>query len=248
MQLLRQFRTGLVVLAICGLASLGAQAAGVLLLVKKPAPRPAAPAIAHAVPAKAAVIRPKIAPKLAFRAPAPRLPQAVPAKPVVLTPSIAPALTDASRPVLVAMTGDWSVFAASADGNKTCFSATQPKDSEPKQDSRAPSFVYLTSNSAGTVKQELTIKLGFSAPAGVVAANVDGRDFALLAAGDVAYAPNEQAQLDLLTAMRHGHTMVLRTTLSGYAAGAVIDSISLLGVDDSMRLIEKACANPAPAP
>jgi len=45
--------------------------------------------------------------------------------------------------------------------------------------------------------------------------------------------------------MRRGHTLLVRTSLASQAATPVTDSISLLGIDDSIRLLDRACTDPA---
>lgn len=243
----------LTALAACSLFALDADAAGVLPGKRKLLLKPAGHVAARPPVARPQVIaRPRYVPKLAFRAPAPRplaprtTASITPLRTVTLAPPATSVIVDGGKPALVALTGDWSVFAASVNGARSCFSATQPKDSAPRLPDRSPAYVYLASLPGGKQKRELTIKLGFNAtPASAVTANVDGHDYPLQAAGDVAYPPNDSSQRDLLQAMRHGHTLLVRSTLASQAAAAVTDSISLLGMNDSMRLLDKACADPA---
>ena len=219
-----------------------APAAGVLnkklLLLPKPRPR----AVAHYVPPKPAYVRP---PVVAFVRPVPRYVYhaplaAVPVQHAALTAPPPPsAPLDPSKPQLLALNGDWSVFRAITDGGRTCYSATQPKDSAPRQAAREPVYFYLTNTTPGSVKHELTFKLGFAMAAGTVIANVDGRDFQLAASSGIAYPPDEHIQKDLLQAMRRGHTLLLKTSLGG---GSVTDSFSLLGIDESLRATDQACA------
>jgi hypothetical protein len=229
-----------VVLAVLGLCVLAGSALAVdpLLLLKKKklAVSATKPALRAAVAKSQQYIRPpvvartKVAPKIGLHAPATS----------IALPSADPVPIVTGKPTMIALTGDWSVFAATTDNSKTCFSATQPKDTAPRPQDRAPTFVYLTDGGTGRVKHELTFKLGFSSRPVEVTANVDGQDFKLLASGDLAYPPDDKSQQDLLLAMRHGHTMLLRSRLVD-GQTAITDSISLLGVDDSMHLADWAC-------
>ena len=178
--------------------------------------------------------------------PVPRLALRVPVAPVqraALTPPativIAQAPADPSKPQLLALSGDWSAFRAGDDRGRTCFGVTRPKDSSPRQASRDSVYLYLTDAPPDHVKHELTFKLGLDADSSSVIANVDGKDFQLAAKSGIAYPPDERTQREMLQAMRRGHTLVLHT---GSGTSAVTDSFSLLGLDDSMRASDQACA------
>ena len=226
----RTFRLGAVAIALTLL--MGAGGAQNQLLLKRKVQQ-IHPVVVKPVVTQAAVPTvPKVVSKMASAtAPASITPASAPPASTVLVPG---------KPVLLALTGDWSVFAADLNGSRTCYSATQPKDTVPRSSDRLPAYVYLTTKSASAISHELTIKLGIAARGDGVVANVDGHDFKLLAKGDVAYPPDAKTDADLLFAMRHGHTMMLHTALSS-GAGAIVDSISLLGVDDSLRMIDRAC-------
>ena len=242
MRLMRMAGFGLVA---AGLAMLSgdAQAIDPRLLKKRPvATRPVAHVVVQAAPklqTRSVVQKTVVAAKVPTRATAP-----MPSVPSPVTS--AQAVADPDKPVLVALSGDWSVFAATKNGAKTCYTATQPKDTVPKLPDRSQAYVYLAGVPSNSVKHELTIKLGLAAPVSGVTANIDGRDFKLATAGDVAYPKDAHALADLLDAMRRGHTLLLRTTLaSATQPDPVTDSISLLGIDDSVRLIDRACLDPA---
>lgn len=234
MQQFRRLGYGLIALALCAVAG---SALAVSPVKKKPLPLPIP--VAHiAKPPVTASVRP--VPKLAFRAPQPKLPPPAVGQHVMHTPPAAPAAAAADKPTLLAQSGDWSAFRATSDGAPTCYSATQPKDTEPSQHGRSPVYFYLTSYSPGSIKHELTVKLGLAAPANGATANVDGQDFHLITKSGVAYPPDDRTQQDLLQAMRRGHTLLLKT---GINAGVVTDSFSLLGVEDSMRASDAACSD-----
>jgi len=176
-------------------------------------------------------------PKVALGAAPPSVP-AQPASP------LAPAFVAPGQPVLLAFASDWSIFRAEKDGAKTCYSATQPKDTAPQQAARGPVYLYVTSYAPGTIKHELTVNLGFNVPKEGVTATIDGQDFPLSVGGDLAFPPNSQIQRDLLLAMRRGHTMLIRSSLGGAQSGVLTDAFSMLGVDDALRVIDAACATP----
>ena len=243
MRLFRLAKYGVIAVGLCALAG---SAIAVSPVKKKLLPKPKL--VAHAVVTRPVVVKPpplarfKTIPKFAFRAPQPRLPSPSPARPVTLTAPAVPHVIDPAKPTLLAQSGDWSAFRASTGGGQTCFSATQPKDTVPKQQGRAAAYVYLTNSWPGGVKHELTIQLGLNAPASGVTANVDGHDFRLAASGGVAYPPDTGTQQAMLQAMRHGHTLILKTDLNG--SGVVTDSFSLLGVEDALRATDYACIEP----
>lgn len=216
-------------------------AAGVLIkrpLWVKPKPRIAVqavaprPRIAARPPAPAA----RLTPKYAFH---PRTVIAAASSVPLNPPTLPPAPVDPSKPQLLALNGDWSMFRFVKDGRRTCFAATKPKDSVPRQQAREQAYFYVTDATPGSVKHELTFKLGLSATSAM--ATVDGRDFQLAASNGLAYPPDEHTQKDLLQALRHGHTLILKSDQPG--STAVVDSYSLLGIEQSLRATDQACAS-----
>ena len=185
-------------------------------------------------------------PKAAFRASQAKPPIASVARPASLTApavrSIAPAEIVPGKPVLLSQKGDWSVFRAEINGTRTCFATTQPKDSAPRLSARKTAYFYFTSYRPGEVRNEITIKLGLNAtPVNKITAVVDGRDYPMAAAANLAFAPDAGAQMVLLEAMRHGTTLVLQT---GNADGSpmVSDAFSLLGLAAALKATDEACS------
>ena len=166
-------------------------------------------------------------------------------KPASLTPPTTTLLPLTEKPLLLAQKTDWSVFRAAAGTGKTCFAATRPKDSEPRSGSRKPVTLYLTSYAAEGIKNELTVKLGWQAPAdSTVTAMIAGREYPLSAGRDLAYPATGRVQRDLLQAMRNGNTLLLRTASKSDGAVIVRDSFSLIGLAEALRATEAACADP----
>ena len=215
----------------------------------------AAPVKKYHVPVKrrvAPVLRAPIArriaalPHTAFRAPAAQIyrrpPTSAAPKLASLTPPVTPSVLSPGKPIQLLQKADWSVFRATANGATTCFAATRPKDQVPKLDGRKPAYLYVTSYAADGIKNELTIKLGWQAPAGSeITAMVAGRDYKLAAGRQIAYPPSSRVQRDLLQAMRNGNTLLLRTTNKSDGTVIVRDQFSLLGLAEALHATDAAC-------
>ncbi len=229
-------------------------------LVLRPLLKPIARAVIarqpyHPVPLSRPQIVRRLAtlPHTAFRAPvAVPLRPLKPARPalaapqlVSLTPPATPLLPQTEKPVLLAQKTDWSVFRSVSGTGKTCFAATRPKDSEPSLGSRNPVYLYLTSYTTDGIKNEVTVKMGWNAPAdSTVTAMISGREYPLSAGRDLAYPSTGRVQRDLLQAMRNGNTLLLRTASKADGSVIVRDSFSLIGLAEALRATETACADP----
>jgi hypothetical protein len=226
-----------------------------LAFTAKPAKRPvvaARPAAKPAATRQRLLARLRTLPREAFRAPPPRdaTRAVVPilAHPAAVSPPAPPPALLTVRPdapVLLAQRGDWSVFRASLGDTRTCFAATQPKDSAPRLLNRTPVYLYLTSYVPGGIRDEMTVKLGFVVPPGSsLTATINGRGYRLAAKGDVAFPADAGSQRSLLDAMRHGAALQLMTVARD-GSQTMTDAFSLLGLAAALQDTTSACAKAA---
>lgn len=212
------------------------------------------------------------APKTAFRAPAPRplvvarppvkvaLARPAPYRPAPVAPIARPvSLTPASQtpptivirpggPELLSQRGDWSAFRSISGDTRTCFVATRPKDSWPRLADRKPAFLYLTTYAPGDVRNEVTFKLGMPLDTDTsIVAVVDGHNYRLRAAGDMAYPGDIGVQRAMLDGLRRGNSLTLRTAKADAPLGSapiMTDAFSLLGLAAAMKASDDACVDP----
>lgn len=139
---------------------------------------------------------------------------------------------------------DWNFFTAGDGGSKTCFIASQPKDSKYSKPAsgRDPAFFQITTIPSKNIHNEASSIVGytFAADAAVVA-DVDGTQFKMFL--DASYPDTTWAQPDqeaaLVTAMRHGHVL----TLTGISKRktTITDTYSLSGLGAALDAMTKAC-------
>lgn len=135
---------------------------------------------------------------------------------------------------------DWQVFVHEANDEKVCFAASAPKDKEPKGVNRGSVFMYLTTWQKDNVRNELSVKVGYTfKPESTPVVSVGSETFELYSKDDKAFMRDPAEERKLLDAMRKGVTL----TMSGLSSRGTKteDSYSLLGLTAALGHIEKAC-------
>ncbi len=174
-----------------------------------------------------------------------------PPKPAAAAPKPKPAPAKKPGPAFVAVPatpkarllekiGDWSVFIYDDAGSRVCFAATAPTDMQPKTAKRTPVVFYVTAWPKDGIRNEISVKLGYSIKAKSAAAVTAGsQHFALPGDDDKAYAKDPSEEQKLLAAMAGGGTMVVKATSAKGTATA--DQYSLEGASAAVRKLQEAC-------
>lgn len=167
--------------------------------------------------------------------------QTAPAKPKAAAPK---AKTSAAAPAQTAKLlnkyNDWSVFEHETQGSKVCFITSRPKDMEPKSANRSPVYFYLTTWQKDGVRNEVSVKIGYtfkanSAPAVIVGAE----QFELFPREDKAFMRDPAEERKLLQAMSNGTAMVVKGV--SVRGTETTDQYSLAGFSSAVKDIEQAC-------
>jgi hypothetical protein len=173
---------------------------------------------------------------------------AKPPKPAVPKPKpaaekkAAPAATVKAR--LLEKIGDWSVFVYEDTSGRVCFAAAAPADMQPKAAKRTRVVFYVTTWQKDGVRNEVSVRLGYSIKENSTASvTAGGQRFALPGArapdDDKAYTKDPADERKLLAAMAAGGPMVVKATS---AKGTVTtDQYSLEGASAAVQKLQQAC-------
>lgn len=184
----------------------------------QPAPQPQPPA------------KPKPKPKPAAKKPSP-----------VAVAAPAPAVAPKAR--LLEKIGDWSVFIYEDTAGRVCFAASAPTDMQPKAATakRTPVVFYVTAWKKDGVRNEISVKLGYSIkPKSTAAVTACGASFTLPSDDDKAYTKDLADEQKLLAAMSGGGSMVVKATSA--KGTATIDQYSLEGLAAAVQKAQQACS------
>ncbi|MEZ5775949.1 MAG: invasion associated locus B family protein [Hyphomicrobiaceae bacterium] len=143
---------------------------------------------------------------------------------------------------LLTTSKDWAAYRHQEPERKVCFAASQPKDSTPKGSKRSDVYFYLSFYPGDGVRNEVMVRLGFSAKAGSpVTAVIDNQSFELVAVADKAYLARPEESDKFVEALKKGNRMVIKATPDKGAE--TTDVYSLLGVSNAAKQAEDACAS-----
>jgi glucose/arabinose dehydrogenase len=163
-------------------------------------------------------------------------PAAAPAKKP--TPAVATPASPKAR--LLEKIGDWSVFIFEDANGRVCFAAAAPTGMQPKTAKRMPVVFYVTTWQKDGVRNEVSVKIGYSMKAKSAATvSAGGHNFSLPADDDKAYAKDTGEEQKLLAAMNGGGTMVVKATSA--KGTATTDEYSLEGAAAAMRKLQEVC-------
>jgi invasion protein IalB len=140
---------------------------------------------------------------------------------------------------------DWTAFASTTPGDKICFIASQPTESQYSQSvsGRDPAFFQVTTVPAQSIRNEASTVVGFTIlTTAEVTIDIDGTKFQMFldsSQPDTAWAvPEQEAQL--VEAMKQGSRMTVVATSSPRKT-VVTDSYSLSGVTAALNKVAEAC-------
>jgi hypothetical protein len=135
---------------------------------------------------------------------------------------------------------DWTVFVYEGSDGRVCFAATAPTDMQPKAAKRTPVIFYVTTWQKDGVRNEVSVKLGYTMKANSDATvTIGGQNFALVADDDKAFAKDQADERKLLAAMTSGGPMIVKGTSA--KGTATTDQYSLDGVSAAVQKLQEAC-------
>ena len=140
---------------------------------------------------------------------------------------------------------DWNAFASTAPGDKVCFIASQPTNSNYSQSvsGRDPAFFQVTSVPSQSIRNEASTVVGFTIlTTADVTIDIDGTKFRMFldsSQPDTAWSVPEQ-ETALVEAMKKGSRMTVVSTSSPRQT-VVTDTYSLSGVTAALNKVAEEC-------
>ncbi len=157
---------------------------------------------------------------------------------VILICATSPAVAQTAK--LIKTFNDWQVFVHEAGEEKICFAASAPQEMTPKGVNRGSVFFYLTSWQKDGVKNEVSVKIGYTFKSDSVPTVAVGSDsFELYPKDDKAFMRDPADERRLVDAMRKGATLTLKGISSRDTNTE--DTFSLSGVTAALNHVEEVC-------
>ena len=155
-----------------------------------------------------------------------------------LMSAASPALAQTAK--LLKTFDDWQVFVHEANNEKVCFAASAPKDMAPKGVNRGSVFLYLTTWQKDGVRNEVSVKLGYTLkPESTPLVEVGTTEFQLYPKDDKAFMRDPAEERKLLENMRKGQD--LRVKGQSARGTDTEDKYSLKGLTAALNHVETAC-------
>jgi hypothetical protein len=153
------------------------------------------------------------------------------------TAAPAPAETKAH---LVQKIKDWTVFVYEGQEGRVCFIAAPPTDMQPKTVKRTHVIFYVTTWQKDGVRNEVSVKQGYTMKANATATvTLGGQNYVLTAEDDKVFVKDAASERKLLAAMAGGGPMVVKATPAKGAA--TTDQYSLDGMTEAMQKMQEVC-------
>jgi hypothetical protein len=147
--------------------------------------------------------------------------------------------TKTGKPSQLATYGDWGVFLAQGEKSKTCYALATPKDRAPPGLKRDPAYVFIANRPGESVREEVSIIMGFPMKEGSGRAEIAGSGFALIAKGANAWIKNQAEEAKFVDALKKGAKLIVKaSSLKGHVT---TDSYSLAGLAQALERVEKEC-------
>ncbi len=134
---------------------------------------------------------------------------------------------------------DWSAYSANLPSGKVCFVISQPQARAPEGLRRDPAYFFVTHRPGESVRNEISMQVGFPTQANSAAdVSVGDAAFKLFTENERAWSDG-QSDGQFVEAMRRGSSMEVRT-LSG-RGNLTTDRYSLAGVSAALDRINQEC-------
>ena len=135
---------------------------------------------------------------------------------------------------------DWQVFVHEANDEKVCFAASAPKSTSPSGVNRGSIFLYLTTWQKDGVKNELSVKVGYTfKPESTPTVAVGSDTFELYPKDDKAFMRDPAEERKLVDAMRKGASLTIKGESS--RGTNTEDEYSLFGLTAALNHVEQVC-------
>ncbi len=135
---------------------------------------------------------------------------------------------------------DWQVFIHEAKDEKVCFAASAPKEMAPKGVNRGSVFLYLTTWAKDGVRNEFSVKVGYTLkPESTPVVAVGSDQFQLYPKDDKAFMRDPAEERKLIETMRKGSDLSVKGVSS--RGTETTDKYSLKGLGAALSHVETSC-------
>jgi invasion protein IalB len=143
------------------------------------------------------------------------------------------------KPSKLASYGDWGVFLAQSDKSKTCYALATPKNRAPAGLKRDPAYVFISNRPGESVREEVSIIMGFPIKDAGARAEISGAGFALIAKGGNAWIKDQAEEAKFVDDLKKGSKFIVKaSSLKGHVT---TDNYSLNGLSQALERVEKEC-------
>ena len=135
----------------------------------------------------------------------------------------------------------WNAYTYTQDGNKVCYMASQPTETEGAYDERGKVYAMVTHRPAKGARDVVSFVIGypFKEDSRVTVTIDGGKDFTLFTHKDTAWAADAETEDEMVTTMIQGGEMVVEGTSN--KGTKTTDTYSLIGFTDAHQAIDDAC-------
>ena len=146
----------------------------------------------------------------------------------------------AQTPKLLKAFDDWQVFVHEAKDEKVCFAVSAPKEMTPKGVNRGLVYLYLTTWAKDGVRNEFSVKIGYTLKSESTPVVTVGSDqFQLYPKDDKAFMRDPAEERKLIESMRKASDL----NVKGVSARGTetTDKYSLKGLGAALAHVEASC-------
>lgn len=146
------------------------------------------------------------------------------------------------QPVLLGQFGDWGAYKASPGGKTVCFALAKPASAvtEPAGRHRDASYLFISTRPSEKVKNEISAIVGYpQKPGADTTAAVGSENFAMYTQNDGAWIKNAAEEAKLVSSMRGGADLVLKSEST--RGTKTTDTYSLKGLAQALDKVAEEC-------
>jgi invasion protein IalB len=144
--------------------------------------------------------------------------------------------------MLLGQFGDWGAYKATPGGKKVCFALSKPTKAttEPAGRNRDPGYAFVSTRPAEKVKNEVSVIVGYpQKPGHDASATIGSANYVMYTQNDGAWVKNAAEEAQMVTAMRKGSDLVIK---SESARGTkTTDTYSLKGLGQALDKVAEEC-------
>lgn len=133
---------------------------------------------------------------------------------------------------------DWNVMTMEKEGRTVCYVGSKPVDSVGNFKKRGEAYVLVTARDSKI--DEVSVTSGYPYEKDKVSVEIEGKEFAMFSEEETAWAPDDEQDKAMISAMKRGKLLVVKGT-SEKSTGSQ-DTYSLKGFSKAFGEMKKRCA------